>query len=289
MIIDSHVHVWSDDAARYPYDPALLIPEKINLQGSVEKLTQTMAEQGVEKSVIVQPHQYLYDHQYVRDCLQQFPGKFAAIALVDHHSLAAPETVKRLVETEGFSGFRLPLSREKAPWRLTRRNQDPLWQSVHDVDATIVALMKNCEQLPILEVMIKRFPSVRVVIDHMAFPNGHERSPYPTFFNLLRLAQYPNVFVKVSNLGMASQEPYPHPDVHHFVRMLIEAFEPQRLMWGSDWPLILRREAGGYGDAVELIRTHMPFLSETDKAWLLYRTAQRIWKFNDREGQTGSR
>lgn len=281
MVIDSHVHVWSADATRYPYDPALLIPEKINLRGSVETLLHTMAAQGVTQAVIVQPHQYLYDHQYVRDCLQRFPETFAAIALIDPHSPTAPETLTRLVVTEGFSGFRLPLSREPDPWRLTHHDQDPLWQSVHDADATIVALVKNGEQLPILEAMIHRFPYVRVVIDHMAFPDSRERPPYPTFANLLGLAQYPNVFVKVSNLGMASHEPYPHPDVHPFVQMLIEAFDPQRLMWGSDWPLILRREAGGYRAALELIRTHMPFLSANDKACLLYRTAQRVWKLKD--------
>ena len=281
MIIDSHVHVWSDNVTRYPYNPALMIPEKSNLQGSVELLTKTMDERGVEKAVIVQPHQYLYDHQYVRDCLRRFPGKFAAIALVDPHNPNAPENVKQLVETEGFTGFRLPFSREKDPWSLTRKDQDPLWQCVQDVDATIVALMKNCEQIPILEAMVNRFPRVRVVIDHMAFPNGREKPPYPTFSNLLRLAQYSNVFVKVSNLAMASHEPYPHQDVYPFVRMLYDAFEPQRLMWGSDWPLILRREEGGYVMALEMIRTQMDFLSENDKEWLLYRTAQQIWKFND--------
>lgn len=279
MIIDSHVHVWSGNVTRYPYNPALMILEKSNLQGSIELLTKTMDERGVEKAVIVQPHQYLYDHRYVRDCLRRFPGKFAAIALVDPHSPNAPENVKRLVETERFSGFRLPFSREKEPWSLTRKDQDPLWQCVQDVDATIVALMKNCEQIPILEVMVQRFPRVRVVIDHMAFPNGREKPPYPTFSNLLRLAQYPNVFVKVSNLTMASHEPYPHSNVHQFVRMLYDAFEPQRLMWGSDWPLILRREEGGYRASLELIRTHMNFLSKNDKEWLLYRTAQKIWKF----------
>jgi predicted TIM-barrel fold metal-dependent hydrolase len=129
--------------------------------------------------------------------------------------------------------------------------------------------------------MVRRFSEVKVVIDHMAFLDAKEAPPYPTFSNLLRLAKYPNVFVKVSNLVLCSHEPYPHQEVFPFIHMLLEAFRPERLMWASDWPLITVREAGGYLAALELVRTHIDFLSTSDREWLFSRTAKKVWSFSN--------
>ena len=79
MIIDTHLHVWSDDSERYPFAEGRTQVGG----GSVELLNQTMDEVGVDKAVIVQPIYYLFDNRYVADCLRRFPGRFAAIGLVD--------------------------------------------------------------------------------------------------------------------------------------------------------------------------------------------------------------
>ncbi len=79
MIIDPHLHVWSDDEARYPF-PGGRPPEG---GASVELLNETMANAGVDKAVIVQPKHYGFDNRYIADCLKRFPGKFAAVGLVD--------------------------------------------------------------------------------------------------------------------------------------------------------------------------------------------------------------
>jgi L-fuconolactonase len=274
MIVDSHVHAWSDDG-QYPFEPSL----KHNMSGSVELLNQTMAESGIDKAVIVQPIHYLYDNQYVRDCLRRFRGKFAGVALVNPKDPSAPDRLEELVKVDGFGGIRLHFSRQKDPMVLTQEDQYPLWQRVQDLAATITVLVRGCEQLPIVEKMVKHFPEVKVVIDHMAFLDAREKSPYPTFSNLLRLAKYPNIFVKVSNLVLCSHEPYPHRDVFPFIRMLYSAFGPERLMWASDWPLVTVREVGGYLAALELVRSHIEFLSPSDREWLFNKTVRKVWSF----------
>ena len=78
MIIDTHLHVWSDDFERYPFTEG-----RREIDGaSVELLNQAMEEAGVDRAVIVQPIHYLYDNRYVIDCLCRFPGKFAGVGLV---------------------------------------------------------------------------------------------------------------------------------------------------------------------------------------------------------------
>lgn len=273
MIIDSHLHLWSDDEQRYPFATG----SRPSIPGSVELLNETMGQAGVGKAVIVNPILYLYDNRYVADCLRRFPGKFAAVCLVNPEEPDAPDRLERLVKVDGLGGMRLHFSRQENPWVLAEEDQYPLWQRVQDLGVAFIALMKSPEQLPALENMVERFPGVKVVVDHMAFPDVQENHPYPIFSNLLRLARYPNVFVKVSNMPVVSRQPYPHPDTFPFVRLLYDAFGPQRLMWGSDWPLITNHCT--YSKALELVRDHLDFLTEEDKQWLFSKTVSRVWPF----------
>ena len=280
MIIDCHVHVWSDDTERYPFAG----DAKPKNPASVELLNEAMAGAGVEKTVIVNPINYLYDNRYVADCLRRFPGKFAAVALVNPQVSDAPDQLEQLVKEQGFGGMRLHFSRQDDPWVLAEESQNPLWQRVEDLGVAFIALMRSPQQLPALEEMVKRFPAVKVVVDHMAFPDVTEESPYPIFSDLVRLGQYANVFVKVSNLAPVSKQPYPYRDTFPFVRMLYDSFGPQRLMWGTDWPLIISHCA--YAEVLEVVRDHIDFLTEGDKEWLFSKTVQRVWCFEGASPET---
>lgn len=273
MIIDSHLHVWSDDASRYPFAEG----RSPQVEASVELLNREMAEAGVDKGVIVQPINYLYDNRYVAECLKRFPGRFAAVALVNPKAPDAPDQLERLVIEQGFGGMRLHLSREADPTVLADSTQDPLWERVQSLDVCFIVL-GNAVELPALEPIIRRFPEVKVVIDHLGRPPADEHAPYPLLGHVLRLAQYPSVFVKVSNMNAISKTEYPHVDTFPIVRKLYDAFGPKRLMWGTDFPFVLR--SCGYRRALELVQTHLDFLSEEDKEWILGRTAQRVWRFS---------
>ena len=121
MIIDAHLHVWSGDFGSFPFAEG--VEEK---EGApVELLNAAMEEAGVDKAVIVQPVYYLYDNRYVAECLRRFPGKFAAIGLVDRHAPDAPDQLQRLVEEHGFGGLRIHLSRPDDPARMGRPRPGP--------------------------------------------------------------------------------------------------------------------------------------------------------------------
>ena len=108
MIIDSHLHVWSDDIQRYPFAGGKVVDEA----GSAELLLETMAAHGVEKAAIVQPIHYLYDNRYVADTLKKYPGKFAAIGVL---SLAE----SRIGHRHDFSGDQVAGLLHKSVHRLS--------------------------------------------------------------------------------------------------------------------------------------------------------------------------
>ena len=274
MIIDSHLHVWSQEESRYPFGEVSRPPSED--EASVELLSQYMAQSGVEKAVIVQPIHYLYDNRYVADCLSRFPGKFAAVALVDPKEPSSPEKLEDLVRNQGFGGMRLHLSRQADPAVLSMPDQDPLWKRVEELDACFIILGK-ADALPAIEPIIGRFPGVKVVLAHLGGPSLDEKPPYPLRNNILKMSDYTNVYVKISNMNRISQQPYPHRDTHDLARSIYDAFGPERLMWGTDFPHVLK--AGGYNRALELVRDELDFLNKEDKAWLFNKTVQKVWKF----------
>lgn len=270
VIIDSHLHVWSDDTERYPF---VRTPRR---PGSVELLLQTMDDAGVDKAVIVQPSNYGHDNRYVADCLRRYPGRFAAIGLIDVKAPDAPDQLERLVREDGFNGVRFHLASDAAPAELASPERDPLWQRAEALEASFIVLGLP-ERLPLLEPIIARFPKVPIVIDHLGKVEVDETPPHQGLTNLLNLAQYPKVYVKVSNMNGMSQQPYPHTDTFDIVRKVYDAFGPRRLMWGTDFPYVL--DSCGYRPALELVQKHLDFLSDEDKAWILGKTAASIYTF----------
>jgi L-fuconolactonase len=122
--------------------------------------------------------------------------------------------------------------------------------------------------------LVEKFPDLTVVIDHMADcpvdrPQELEK--------LIALARYPKVFVKISHTWSLSRQAYPWLDSQQHVRRLYGAFGPQRLMWGTDWPVCLRHAT--YSQTLSVVRDDMKFLNEDDKGWILSKTVERVWPF----------
>ncbi len=270
MIIDTHLHVWSDDVKRYPMTGGRSSDRK----GSVELLNETMAEVGVDKAVIVQPIHYLYDNSYVIDTLKRFPGKFAAMGLVDRKAPDAPDQLERLVKEHGFSGLRIHLSRPDDPSEWAAPNQYPIWERAGELGAGFIS-HGPANLLPALDPIIARFPNVPIALDHNGGAPRLEEPPYPLLQNVLNLAKYPNVYIKFT--AHQENEPFPYRDTFPHFKRIYDVFGPQRLMWGTNFPGVMRDI--GYRPALEAFQKHMDFLTEEDKKWLFGKTALGIYKF----------
>ena len=134
MIIDSHLHVWSDDAGRYPW-----AGEGTTEAGSVELLLETMARHGVDKACIVQPIHYLFDNRYVADCLARYRTTFSGIAIMDRRAPDAVEQLERLVGGDGFEGLRMHLGRADDPAEWAAPDQDPIWRKAEELGACMLS------------------------------------------------------------------------------------------------------------------------------------------------------
>jgi len=269
-IIDPHVHVWKKDP-RYPWAPETTRPP--DKDASAEMLLELMRANGVDKTVIIQVIHYRWDNRYLADVLKQYPQYFQGVARVNPESPAAPDDLARLVEEQGFRGVRIsPGGDARSDW-IRGPLMPPLWKCCDSLKVPMTVLAP-VTRMPDVAPLIEKFPGLTVVIDHMAdSPLDRPQE----LDKLLALERYPKVFVKVSHTWSLSKQPYPYRDSQAQVKRLYDRFGPQRLMWGTDWPLV--EGHCGYAKALALVRDEMAFLNEEDKSWMLSRTIERVWPF----------
>ena len=153
-------------------------------------------------------------------------------------------------------------------------DQDPIWERAQELGSTFMVYGPT-EYLPAVEPIIARFPEVKVALDHNGGAPVGEEPPQPLLGHVVRFARYPNVHVKLTPQAHRSNQPFPHEDTFSLYERIYDAYGPQRLMWGTNFPGVLKGE--GYLPALEMFRSHMPFLSDSDKEWLFHRTAESVW------------
>jgi len=271
-IVDPHVHVWKNDA-RYPWPKEVANPPKED--ALPETLLQLMKANGVEKTVIVHVIHYRWDCRYAADTIKAHRDKFRGVCRVDPTADSAVADLNRWVRDHGFRGVRLsPAADASGDWINDRARMDRIFGRAAELKIPVCILCPSTRLADVDKVIERHKEALDVCIDHMADCPIDKPDELK---KLLALAKYPRVFVKVSHLWSLSREKYPYRDTHDQVKRLHGQFGPQRLMWGTDWPLVEKH--CGYAKALALYRDELAFLTAEDKRWLLGGTALKLWPF----------
>jgi predicted TIM-barrel fold metal-dependent hydrolase len=268
-IIDPHVHVWKADP-RYPWAKETTKPP--DKDATPEMLLSLMKANRVEKTVIIQVIHYRWDNSYLADVLKQYPNYFQGVARVNPQDPAAPDHLSKLT-AQGFRGVRISPGRDEGSDWIKGPLMPPLWSRCRELKVPMTVLAP-VTRMPDVQVLIEKFPDLTVVIDHMADSPLDRPAELE---KLIALKRYPKVFVKISHTWSLSRQPYPYTDSQAQVKRLYDHFGPERLMWGTDWPLV--ENHCGYAKALALVRDEMTFLNENDKSWILSKTIEKVWPF----------
>ncbi|MBX9790493.1 MAG: amidohydrolase [Pirellulales bacterium] len=239
---------------------------------SVELLRHYLDEHGVERAVLVQPVYPGEDNSYVADAAAAEPDRFAAVCVVDPRQSAAAERLAYWCVERGCRGVRL---RPKVPGKAACFGQ-PETSSLWDVAARqgiVVSVLCDFEHLPAVARMAERFPTVAIVIDHLAHP------PRPDdlagLAPLLELKRFPRVYVKISGFYYFSRAPYPYADCRDLPRAVYDSFGPARMIWGSDFPHVLLKSS--YVGALATVERLCPWLTAAEREQILGRTADGLY------------
>jgi predicted TIM-barrel fold metal-dependent hydrolase len=269
QIIDPHVHVWNHDPA-FPFAAGAKVPD---FDPTPEALLELMNTNGVSKTVIIQVIHYRYDNSYLASVLKKYPQYFRGVCRVNPTDPAAPDHLSQITEQPGFHGVRIsPAADASGDW-ISGPLMPPLWKRCEQLKIPMT-LLAPISRVPDIGRLVDRFPHLTVVIDHMAdCPVDHPAE----LENLIALARYPKVFVKISHTWSLSKQSYPWTDSQGLVKRLYDSFGPKRLMWATDWPIA--KEKASYAQRLEVIKSGMPFLNDEDKRLVLSETPRKVWPF----------
>lgn len=282
MIVDTHVHVVSDDRRKYPQvsDGAhgaaapsvrdIGQPEWPPL--TVESLIEMMDQCGIDRALLVQTYfTYHFDNSYMIDCALAHPDRFLSVCVIDQLAADAPDLLSELVQTHGVSGLRMMGAR--GPHALADPRSFPLWERAGRLGIPI-CIGARLEELADVRVPLARFGDVPVALEHVwGLDIGDP--PFERLQPLFEMARFPNVYLKTApNNSHAARAGKATPDA--FFGKLVEIFGARRIMWGSNYPAHWHR----YGDLKErlaIMETDFAFLGETDRHAVFGETALSLW------------
>jgi predicted TIM-barrel fold metal-dependent hydrolase len=283
-VVDAHVHVWTNDTARFPFahpNDAHFKPPPI--AGTVEMLVEEMDRHAIDFAVLVQVIYYGWDNRYLVECVKRFPRRFRAQGLIDPTDAKVASKLEYWIREHGLSGMRFsPIYYKGRDEWMTSDAHHQLWKKAAELGA-IFNFFIAAPQLAKLESMIAAHPDVRVVIDHLARVDLAGPNADIEVAQLTRLARYRNVWIKVSELSLLSpSKKPPYADTFACVKRVYDAFGPDRLLWGTGFPGATRAQAGrpALDDELALIRREIPFFSVADREKILGGNAARLWGFS---------
>jgi L-fuconolactonase len=274
--VDIHPHIISDDAGAYPRVPLFGVQSDWSRDRpvTVDGLIAAMDEAGVDKAAIVQSSTcYGYDNSYLVDSVAKHPKRFTAVGSVDVAQADAPKRIGEWVR-KGVSGLRLftgGSTQAFDPSSLDDPRTFPSWELCGDLGLSM-AIQTDPSGLAQVAGLAKRFPRVRIVLDHLGRPDVTDGAPYKRASSLFGLAPFENIFLKLTprifgdvKKGSASAET--------FFPRVVEVFGSDRLAWGSNFPA----SEGKLKQNLETAKNSLACLSGEDQAWVFGKTAETLY------------
>ena len=275
-VIDIHPHVISADVNRYPRAPIGGHQSAWSQERpvGVEQLIAEQDRAGIRKAALVQASTcYGHDNSYVADAAAAHPNRFTGVFSCDILAADACDTMTHWM-ARGLTGLRLFTTGSTMPGQagwLDDPRTFPAWRKAEESELP-VCLQMTADGIPQIENILRRFPDLRVVLDHLARPVQEDGPPYRAADTLWRLATFPGVYLKVTERNLVGATKGKATPATFFGRLVAD-FGASRIAGGSNLPASER----SVPELVALAQNTLGFLPETDRQWIFSRTAQTLY------------
>jgi L-fucono-1,5-lactonase len=276
MIVDAHLHLWDAQHTPQPW----MQPEHASIARPFgpDDLQPLLKRNGIEAVVVVQGACLDSDTDYVFAEAERHEWIAAVTAWL---ALDDPDrAMTRLAELETRPAFRgvrhLIHDEDDEHWILRPRVRESL-ALLEERDVILELPVVFPRHFGDVVVLAERFPRLRIVIDHLGKP-PLGRDDMPAWGRDLRhAAAFPNVLAKLSGLNTAIERAdWGVDDLLPSWEIALDAFGPERLMCGSDWPVLLLN--GDYDRVWDANVQLVERLSPADAAMLLGGNAARVYR-----------
>ncbi len=268
-VIDAHFHIWRPERGDYGW----LTPEvgPICRDVTLDHWRAMARPCGVSGGVIVQAAPTEAETHFLLDCAE---GQDDVLGVVGWADMLAPDAAQRiatLAQRVKLKGLRPMLQDIADPHWVLQEALAPAFKAMLDHGLVFDALVLPVH-LPVIRELAARYPSLPMVIDHGAKPRIGEDAFDDWAEGMARLAAVPQIVCKLSGL-LTEAGPMPDPArVQRYMRHILALFGPQRVLFGSDWPVL--ELAGDYAGWIALARETVP---QADHAAVFGGNARRVY------------
>jgi L-fuconolactonase len=238
MTIDAHHHLWKYTTAEYGWiSPQQSVIRRDFLPETLEPL---MHHFGIDGTVAVQARQSLEETAWLLELGAKHPlirGVVGWVPLVE--GAGVKKHLERFARDPRLRGVRHVVQDEADPRFILRRDFNEGVHALLDFNLRYDILIYE-RSLPAAIQFVDRHPKQVFVLDHIAKPRIKEKLLSPWDRNMREMAKRQNVYCKLSGMITEADPARWTPEgLQPYIDVVFEAFGPKRVMYGSDWPVML--------------------------------------------------
>lgn len=272
--IDAHQHFWIYNETEFDWiDDSMAALRRDFLPGDLEPELRALEFQG---SVVVQTRQTLEESRWLLELADSHPSIVGVVGWADLSSPDIEQQLRILTQYPKLVGLRHIVQSEPDDRFLLRPEFLRGIAALEPFDLAYDILI-YAKHLPVAIEFVEKFPRQRFVLDHMAKPQIKCQQIDAWAAAIDKLSQFPNVFCKMS--GLVTEADWKHwttDQIRPYLDVAFDAFGPERLMIGSDWPVCL--VAASYEKAIKLVGDYIAERAPGHVDDVLGGNAQRFWR-----------
>jgi len=273
MIIDTHVHFWKYDKKRDDWiTDEMKILKKDYLPSHI---IPSFRRNKVDGCVAVQAGQSEYETFFLVELSRTHPEIKGVVGWVDFLDKRLGERLAFFSQYPEIKGWRHIVQSEADDFLLRKDFQQGI-AALGDYSCTYDILIYHY-QLKAAVSFVSNFPEQKFVIDHCAKPDIRSKKIEEWKMGMKEMASHPNVYCKVSGLFTeAAWKEWSAGEFYPYLDVVFEAFGTDRLMFGSDWPVMLL--SGIYVQWKSLLEKYMENFPDEERIKVLGENAVRVYQ-----------
>jgi L-fuconolactonase len=270
--IDSHHHLWRLSRGDYDWlTPAL---PSLYRDFDVEDLAPLLAQGGIDGAIVVQAAPTAAETAFLLDLAARTPALLGVVGWTDITARDAPETIARLAENLWLKGLRPMLQDLADDDFILRPDAATALAAIDHSGLRYEALIRPRHLRRIISLRERR-PDLPIVVNHAAKPDIAHGAWSPWAEDLRDLAGDGTTLCKLSGLITEAGPDGSIDQMRRYTDHILACFGPSRVMWGSDWPVMLL--AGDYAGWLAATQHLLSNLSPSERADVFGGTAQRFY------------
>ena len=268
-MIDAHFHIWQLDRGDYGWlTPAM---GSIHRDVTLNAWRRESRSLGVIGGVVVQAAPTEEETRFLLAQASLATDVLGVVGWVDLLAVDATQRIVALAAHPKLKALRPMLQDIADPDWILQSGLFPAFEAMLACNLAFDALVKP-EHLSRIQTLAQRHPSLRIVVDHGAKPDIAHDQWQDWADALARLATEPHVVCKLSGLWTEAAPGAAPTALTRYMRHILDCFGADRVMWGSDWPVLER--AGQYADWLAHV---LACLTPSERVAVTQATARRAY------------